>query len=180
MEKPFLEAGQIVGTHGVRGEVKIHPWCDSPDFLCGFATLYLDGQGKTALRAKQLRAHKNIVLGLFDGVDTMEKAQALRGKTVYIDRADTALPDGQWFVQDLLGCKVTDVDSGAEYGKISEVIPGNGANDVWAVKRPGGETVLMPAIRDVVLKTDVTAGIVRIRPLRGLFDGEAQEVRDAD
>ena len=180
MEKPFLEAGQCVGTHGVRGEVKIHPWCDTPDFLCGFSTLYLDEQGKTALQARKLRVHKNMVLGLFEGIDTVEKAQAMRGRTVYISRADADLPEGQWFVQDLLGCKVLDIDSGAEYGAISEVIPGNGANDVWAVKRANGETVLVPAIPDVVLETDVAAGIVRIRPLRGLFDGEAVEVRDAD
>ena len=180
MEKPFLEAGQCVGTHGVRGEVKICPWCDSPDFLRSFTTLYLDDAGKTALKVQRLRVHKNMVLGLFDGIDTVEKAQALRGKTVYISRADADLPEGKWFVQDLLGCKVKDVDSGAEYGTLTEVIPGAGANDVWAVKRANGETVLVPAIPDVVLETDVAAGIVRIRPLRGLFDGAAVEVRDAD
>ncbi len=180
MEKPFLEAGQCVGTHGVRGEVKICPWCDSPDFLRSFTTLYLDDAGKAALKVQRLRVHKNMVLGLFDGIDTVEKAQALRGRTVYISRAEADLPEGQWFVQDLLGCKVKDVDSGAEYGTLTEVIPGAGANDVWAVKRANGETVLVPAIPSVVLETDVAAGVVRIRPLRGLFDGEAVEVRDAD
>lgn len=180
MEKPFLEAGQCVGTHGVRGEVKICPWCDSPDFLRRFTTLYLDDAGKTALKVQRLRVHKNMVLGLFEGVNTVEKAQALRGKTVYISRAEADLPEGKWFVQDLLGCKVKDIDSGAEYGTLTEVIPGAGANDVWAVKRANGETVLVPAIPDVVLETDVAAGIVRIRPLRGLFDGAAVEVRDAD
>ena len=180
MEKPFLEAGQCVGTHGVRGEVKIHPWCDTPDFLRSFTTLYLDDAGKTALKVQRLRVHKNMVLGLFEGIDTVEKAQALRGRTVYISRAEADLPEGKWFVQDLLGCKVKDIDSGAEYGTLTEVIPGAGANDVWAVKGANGETVLVPAIPDVVLETDVAAGIVRIRPLRGLFDGEAVEVRDAD
>lgn len=180
MEKPFLEAGQCVGTHGVRGEVKICPWCDSPDFLRSFTTLYLDDAGKTALKVQRLRVHKNMVLGLFEGIDTVEKAQALRGRTVYISRAEADLPEGKWFVQDLLGCKVKDIDSGAEYGTLTEVIPGAGANDVWAVKGANGETVLVPAIPDVVFETDVAAGIVRIRPLRGLFDGAAVEVRDAD
>ena len=169
-----------MGTHGVRGEVKICPWCDSPDFLRRFTTLYLDDAGKTALKVQRLRVHKNMVLGLFEGIDTVEKAQALRGRTVYISRAEADLPEGKWFVQDLLGCKVKDIDSGAEYGTLTEVIPGAGANDVWAVKRANGETVLVPAIPDVVLETAVAAGIVRIRPLRGLFDGAAVEVRDAD
>lgn len=180
MEKPFLEAGRCVGTHGVRGEVKIEPWCDSPAFLCGFDTLYLDAEGKSALRACRLRVHKNQVLGQFEGIETCEQAEALRGKIVYIDRRSAPLAAGQWFVQDLLGCKVVDFDSGAEYGTLCEVIPGAGANDVWAVRRPGGETVLVPAIPDVVREADVAAGVVRIRPLRGLFDGEAVEVRDAD
>ena len=169
-----------MGTHGVRGEVKICPWCDSPDFLRRFTTLYLDDAGKTALKVQRLRVHKNMVLGLFEGIDTVEKAQALRGRTVYISRAEADLPEGKWFVQDLLGCKVKDIDSGAEYGTLTEVILGAGANDVWAVKGANGETVLVPAIPDVVLETDVAAGIVRIRPLRGLFDGAAVEVRDAD
>ena len=43
MRERFLEAGQIVNTHGVQGEVKIVPWCDTPEFLCGFRTLYIDG-----------------------------------------------------------------------------------------------------------------------------------------
>ena len=52
MKNRFLEAGQIVNTHGIQGEVKIVPWCDSPEFLCRFDTLYLGerpGKGRSAL-----------------------------------------------------------------------------------------------------------------------------------
>lgn len=180
MIKPYLEAGQIVGTHGVRGEVKINPWCDSAAFLCDFHTLYLDEQGAQALQVEKLRPHKNVVLGQLVGIDTFEKAQALRGKTIYIARADAALSDNVWFVQDLLGCKVVDIDTGAEYGTLTEVIPSAGANDVWAVTDAQAQVVLVPAIPSVVLETDVEASIIRIRPLKGLFDGAGQEVRDAD
>lgn len=180
MQKPYLEVGQIVGTHGVRGEVKIHPWCDSAQFLCGFSVVYLDAAGEKPLQVVRLRPHKNVVLGVFDGVDSMEKAEALRGKTVYIDRGDASLPDGTWFVQDLLGCKVVDIDTEVQYGTLSEVIPGTHANDIWAVKDAFGNETLMPAIPSVVLETDVESGIIRIRPLTGLFDGKESVIRDAD
>lgn len=180
MKKPYLEVGQIVGTHGVRGELKIHPWCDSAQFLCGFAVLYLDAAGKSPLKVQKLRPHKNIVLGVFEGVNSIEQANALRGKTVYIDRADAVLSEGTWFVQDLLGCKVVDIDTGAEYGTLSEVIPRAHANDVWTVKDAQGREILMPAIPTVVLETDVESGVIRIRPLQGLFDGKESVIRDAD
>lgn len=180
MKKPYLEIGKIVGTHGVRGEVKIQPWCDSAEFLCGFSTLYLDANGKQPLRASRLRPHKNVVLGVFQTVDTMEKAEALRGKILYMNRADAPLSDGTFFVQDLLGCKVTDADSAEEYGVLSEVIPGVGANDVWAVRSADGRETLVPAVPNIVLETDVDAGVIRIRPIQGLFDGKESVIRDAD
>lgn len=180
MKKPYLEAGQIVGTHGVRGELKIQPWCDSAQFLCGFSVLYLDAAGRSPLKVQKLRPHKNIVLGVFDGINSVEQANALRGKTVYIDRADAALSEGTWFVQDLIGCKVIDIDTGAEYGTLSEVIPGAHANDIWTVTDAAGKDILVPAIPSVVLETDVESGVIRIRPLQGLFDGKESVIRDAD
>ncbi len=180
MKKPYLEVGQIVGTHGVRGELKIHPWCDSAQFLCGFSVLYLDASGKSPLKVQKLRPHKNIVLGVFEGIGTVEQANALRGRTVYIDRADAALSEGTWFVQDLLGCKVVDIDTEQEYGTLTEVIPGTHANDVWTVQDAAGKETLVPAIPPVVLETDVESGIIRIRPLKGLFDGKESVIRDAD
>lgn len=180
MKKPYLEAGQIVGTHGVRGELKIQPWCDSAQFLCKFSVLYLDAEGRSPLKVQKLRPHKNIVLGVFDGINSVEQANALRGKTVYIDRADAALSEGTWFVQDLIGCKVIDIDTGTEYGTLSEVIPGAHANDIWTVTDAAGKDILVPAIPSVVLETDVESGVIRIRPLQGLFDGKESVIRDAD
>ena len=165
MKKPYLEAGKVVGTHGVRGEFKIQPWCDSAAFLCGFHTLYLDDAGQKPLNMQSLRPHKNVVLAKADGVTSMEQAEALRGK---------------WFVQDLLSCKVIDVDTGEEYGTLTEVIPGVGANDVWCVKSENGKETLVPAIPDVIVEADTDAGVIRIRPLSGLFDGKETVVRDAD
>lgn len=180
MKKPYLEIGKIVGTHGVRGEVKIQPWCDSAEFLCGFSVLYLDAEGKQPLQASRLRPHKNVVLGVFESVDSMEKAEALRGKLLYMHRADAQLADGTYFVQDLLNCKVIDADSQEEYGVLSDVISGAGANDIWAVKGADGKETLIPAVPSIVTETDVDAGIIRIRPIQGLFDGKESVIHDAD
>ncbi len=169
MKKQFLDSGKIVGTHGIRGEVRIDPWCDSPEFLCAFSRLYLDDRGETFIDVKS-RPHKNITLTKIKGVDTIEAAERLRGKTVYIDRADVNLDEGVHFVQDLIGLEVRDFDSGKSYGVISDVLR-TGANDVYEIKN-GGKTYLAPVIDEVVRKIDPDGGCVLITPMKGIFDDE--------
>ena len=169
MKKQFLEVGRIVGTHGIRAELRVDPWCDSPDFLSGFKKLYFD-EGKTSLKSKA-RPHKNIVLLRLEGVETIDDAEKLRGKVLYIDRDDARLPEGKNFVQDLIGCRVVDADDASkEYGEIADVFK-TGANDVYTVKNPSGE-FLVPVIDEVVVEKDIDGGVVRIRPMKGLFGDE--------
>lgn len=179
MQKAFLEAGEIVGTHGVRGELRVNPWCDAPEFLKNFKRLYLSADGTAELAVLSARVHKNVVLLVLDTVDTMEKAQALRGKTVYIRREDAPLKAGNWFIQDLIGCRVLDADTNALYGEITEISE-TGANDVWHITDANGNTTLIPAIPSVVINADTENSVVQIRPLAGLFDGREQVVRDED
>lgn len=170
MKKQFLESGKIVGTHGIKGEIRIDPWCDSPEFLCEFKKLYLDGDGKTAVCVKS-RPHKNIALVKIEGVDTVEAAEKLRGRIVYINRDDIALEEGVNFVQDLIGLEVRDADNGAVYGKISDVLR-TGANDVYEITDSENKKYLAPVIDDVIIKTDIDGGFVLIRPMKGIFDDE--------
>lgn len=169
MKKQFLDTGKIVGTHGIKGEVRIDPWCDSPEFLCDFKRLYLDENGRGFIDVKS-RPHKNIVLCKIKGVETVEDAERLRGKVVYIDRNDISLEEGANFVQDLIGLEVRDVDTNKVYGKISDVLY-TGANDVYEITN-NGKKYLAPVIDDVVKKIDVDSGFVLIRPLKGIFDDE--------
>ena len=90
MKKQFLECGKIVTTHGIKGEVKVQPWCDSPDFLLDFETLFLR-RGETPLTVERARVQKNMVVLKIAGVDTPEAAAALRNQVLYIDRADALL-----------------------------------------------------------------------------------------
>ena len=140
--KKMLESGKIVNIHGLNGEVKAAPWCDSPDFLCGFDILYL-GREKNRVEVESARVHKNMVLIKLKGVDTPEAANALRNNIIYIDRGDVSLEEGAYFIQDLIGLTVKDADSGVIYGEVKDVLQ-TGANDVYEISG-NGRTYLVPA-----------------------------------
>lgn len=165
--KQFLEIGKIVSVFGIKGEVKVQPWCDSPDFLCEFDRLYY--KSGTPVEILNSRVAKNIVVMKIEGVDTVEQAQALRNRVLYMDRDDVELEEGAYFVQDLLSLKVIDAETGAEYGVITDVSE-TGANDVYHVKSAEGKMYYIPAIPDVVKETDIEGGVMKITPLDGLMD----------
>ena len=170
MRKQFLEAGKIVSTQGVRGELRVQPWCDSAAFLCQFQTLYF-AQGEQPVQVLSARVHKNLALLKLEGVTTVEQADLLRGKVLYLNRDDCSLEPGRYFIQDLLGLHVLDADTGDNYGTISDVFP-TGANDVYEVTGSDGRRYLIPVIPDVVLQVQPEQGRVLIRPMKGIFDDE--------
>ena len=170
MKKQFLDSGKIVGTHGIKGEVRIEPWCDSPEFVKKFKTLYRDEKGEDCFKIVSCRPHGNVAVLKIEGVDTVESAQKLRNTVLYMKRSDVNLPEGKWFVSELIGCTVLDADdNGICYGKIKD-IESYAANDVWYIETPEGREVLIPAIKDVVIECNVGEEKAYIRPLRGLFD----------
>lgn len=170
MIKDYLELGQIVSTHGIKGEVRFNPWCDTPDFVKKFKTLYFDNKGKNDIKVISARPHGNVVILLLDGIDSIDKARALKNKVLYMKRSDAKLKKGTWFIQELFDCTVVDNNNGKELGTVVDVSE-TGANDVWHIKTPKGE-VLIPAVKDVVVSVDVEAGNVLINPIKGLFDDE--------
>ena len=169
MKKQYIDTGEIVGTHGLRGEMRVQPWSDAPAFLTRFSTFYLDDKGRTSLKVRSARVHKNIVLLTAEGVGSIEAAERLRGKVLYFDRDEVELEEGRHFVQDLIGCEVFDADTGARYGELTDVMS-TGANDVWQGTDEQGRDYLVPVIPHVVLSVDVEQGRVELRPLEGIFD----------
>lgn len=168
--KQYLEIGQIVGTHGVYGELRVNPWCDTPDFLKSFKTLYYDVNGTQAINILSCRAHGNIALLCIEGVRSVEAAAALRGKVLFMCRKDVRLPKGKYFISDLIGCRIIDADDENKiYGTLTDVSQ-TGANDVWHIRGTDNKEYLLPAIPPVVINTDIEAGIIKIRPLIGIFD----------
>lgn len=170
--KKFLEAGKIVSVFGIKGEVKVQPWCDTPDFLCGFDTLYY--KSGTPVEVERSRTAKNIVVMKIKGIDTVEEAQKLRNRILYIDRNDVQLDKGCYFIQDLIGLTVTDSATGEEYGKLVDVGE-TGANDIYGIEFSDGKIRYIPAIPQVIDETDIEGGVMKITPLDGLFDDQAGE-----
>lgn len=167
MGKDLLELGKVVAIHALKGEIRLQPWCDTPDFAAGFKKVYLDGD---PIKVRSARPHKNIVIMQLDGINTPEAAQALVNKVLYISRDQVKLPKGTYFVADLIGLKVVDADDeNIVYGELTEVSP-TGANDVYHIRFADGKTRYIPAIPQVVIQTDLKNGIMKIRPLEGLFD----------
>ena len=165
--KQYLEIGKIVSVFGLKGEIKIQPWCDSPDFLCEFDTLFW--KSGAPVEVERARVQKNIVIMKIKGCDTVEEAQKLRNRVLYMDRNDVELEDGAYFIQDLIGLRVVDAGSGIEYGLLTDVSE-TGANDVYHIKSREGKLFYIPAIPDVVKETDIEGGVMKITPLEGLFD----------
>ena len=165
--KPFLEAGQIVGTHGVRGEVRVQSWCDSPEIFASLKTLYWDAAGTQPVRVKS-RVHKNLALAKLEGVDTVQDASVLRGRILYLNRRDLDLGDRD-FIQELVGLSVGDADSGRVYGELTDV-SNTGANDIYHMRTPDGREILIPVIPDIIRRVDIDGGRIAICPMKGLFD----------
>ena len=156
----LIETGIIVNTHGVRGEVKIQPWADSPAVVAGLKTLYVGGKAVSVLRA---RVHKGMVIAALDGVDTMDAAEALKNVTVSAARADIALPDGKYFIADLVGKKAVDCESGDVLGTVTGIIdlPSGSVAEIT-----GEREILVPVRPEFIVAHD--GETVKIRLIEGM------------
>lgn len=169
--KRYLEIGKIVATHGIAGEVRVQPWCSSPEFFIQFPQLYFQ-KGLEPVDIERARPHKNIIVVKIAGIGSVDDAAKLIGKILYCDREQVTLPEGTYFIQDLIGLTVVNAnDPGLVYGTLTDVFE-TGANDVYQITDGTGANVLVPAIPDVIRKTDLENGRMEIVPLKGLFDDE--------
>ena len=161
MIHPYLECGQIVNTHGIRGEVKIVPWADSADFLCQFSTLYIDGKPVKVLTA---RVHKNSVIAQLEGVSDVNTAMLLKNKVVYIRREDANLPEGTFFLADIIGLDVVD-ENGVKLGTLKDILSPS-RQQVYVVE--GERQILIPAVPEFILETNVDGGYIKVRLIEGM------------
>ena len=160
MEK-YLEAGRITNTHGIKGEVKIEVWVDSPEFLRKFKVLYIDNKPVKLLAG---RTPKGFLLAKLEGFDDVNAAMTLKNKLVFIDRKDAKLPKGSYFLADLMGARVVD-EQGNELGELADImeLP---AGNVYVVR--GEREILIPAVPEFIKKTDISAGLVTVRLIDGM------------
>lgn len=159
--KKYLEAGVIVNTHGIKGEVRILPWVDSAEFLKSFKYLYIDEKPYELLSG---RVHKSFLLAELAGVSDVNAAMVLKNKVVFVDKDQAKLPKGAFFLQDLMGAAVVD-ESNTELGKLTDVLE-LPAGNVYVVS--GEREILIPAIPQFILKTDIKAGVITVRLIDGM------------
>ncbi len=162
MKLPYIEAGEIVTTHGVRGEVKVLSWLDSPEMLCEFDRCRIDGREYVM---DTVRVQKTCNLVKLRGVDTMEDAQKLRGKTMELYRED--ISDELIFAAELVDVEV--FADGASIGKIKEVLDYPG-NSVYVVQ--GEREYLIPAVKEFILSTDLEKNQMQVKLLKGMASDE--------
>lgn len=162
MKLQFIEAGEIVTTHGVRGEMKILTWLDSPEDLCEFERCRIDGR---QYQIQSCRVQKTCNLLKVAGIDSMEEAQALRGKIVELYRED--IDEDVIFAAELIGVEVYDQD--ACLGKIEEVLDYPG-NQVYVVR--GDREYMIPAVKAFVLSTDLAANRMQVKLIEGMCSDE--------
>ncbi len=164
MKNQYLEAGEIVGTHGIRGEVKIMPWCDGPDFLKAFHTFYIEG---TPFKVEAARVHKNMLLCKLQGVDDVSTAQTFKNKVVRIDRDSAPVAKGRVFIADLIGLPV--YAEGEEIGTLKDVYSGP-ANDVYIIK--GKREYMIPAVSEFLEDVNPDEGYIKVKLLEGMATDE--------
>ena len=162
MKLQYLEAGEIVSTHGVRGEMKVLPWADGPEFLLDFTRVRI---GSIDYAVESCRVQKTCNLLKVKGIDTMEQAQAMRGKTVEVYRDDA--PAGMIFVAELLGMSV--VAQGEQIGTLADVLDYPG-NKVYVVR--GTHEYMIPAVSQFIENIDMENGVISVRLIEGMRTDE--------
>ena len=174
VEMPLYTVGIIGKTHGLRGEVRVVSKTDFPHlrFAAGSRLLLVNGADDEVLKeltVRGARPHKGVYIVSFAGVDQVEQGEQLRGLHLRIHEAQLApLPEGEYFFHQLVGCDVF-TDEGERLGVLTEVLT-PGANDVYVVQTPAGKEVLLPVIRECILRVDPGRRRVDIHAIPGLLD----------
>ncbi len=160
MKEKYLEAGEIVNTHGIQGELKIMPWCDGPEFLKAFKTFYIEGK---PYKVESSRVHKTMLLCKLEGIGDVSLAQTYKGKVIKIDRDSAKIAEGRVFISDLIGLPV--FADGQEIGILKDVYTAP-ANDVYIVK--GEKSYMIPAVSEFLEDVNVDGGYIKVKLLEGM------------
>jgi len=162
MKNDLIEAGKIVNTHGIRGELRLQPWADSPDFLTEFDHLYIDGKPIKVISA---RVHKGCVIATLENVEDIDAAIKMKNKIIKVRKDDIQLEEGKYLVADLIGLKVEDADTGEQLGTLTDVLS-LPSNDVYVIK--GEREILVPAVPEFIIETNLDEGYIKLRLIEGL------------
>ena len=166
MSKKLIDVAEVTNTHGLRGEVKILPRTDYPEFFEEISGVYLEDG--TYLKITGIKYQKNMVILKFKGINKVEEAETLRRKILYVPKEIfDDLPEGTYLIADIIGLEVFEDD--ISYGKITDVFS-TGSNDVYAVEKPNEKPLLIPALKNVIEDINIDEGYMKVRLPEGLLD----------
>lgn len=167
-ESMYIEAGKIINTHGIGGDVVVESYCDSPEVLQALPSLFLKNKEEyVKLTVKKASFFKGRVLFHFAGYDRIEDAIPLKNKMIYALREDFELEEGEHFIVDLIGLSVYDVENGTVYGKLTDVL-NYGASDIYEIVKPDGTKAYIPVVDEFVKNVDLEKGIA-VSVIEGLI-----------
>ncbi|MCR3759338.1 ribosome maturation factor RimM [Clostridium felsineum] len=147
----FFSIGQIINTHGVRGELKIYPLTDDVNRFDALDSVYIDNEVRKVISVKK---QPNKLILKIEGIDTLDEAVKYKNKYIKVLREDAVeLKEGQYFIKDIIGCKVFDENDNL-LGEVYDVINTKN-NDVYCIKRDGKQDLLVPALKEIVLKIEM-------------------------
>jgi len=161
-EPQLIEAGKIVNTHGIKGELRLQPWADSPDFLTGFEYIFIDDKPVKVLSAN---VHKGCVIAALEGVENIDAAIKLKGSVFKVKKAEAKLEEDRYFIADLIGLTAINVETNEEIGKITDVLSLPSGN-IYEIK--GKRDILVPAVSEFIVETNLEDGYIRLRLIEGL------------
>lgn len=162
---PYIEIGKIINTHGLRGDLKVAPWCDGIEVYEYLQRVMIDG---AAYEIESVKAHKGHFLLKLQGIDTIEAAERYKNKVLTADEADMPpLPEGVYYLRDIMGLAVYEGEK--HIGTIYDWIE-TGSSNVYVIRRPRGKDVLIPAIDQFIKGIDMEARRMQVELLEGMMD----------
>ncbi len=168
MKQIFLEAGKIRNTHALKGEVKFECWLDGEKPLAGVQYLYLSPKEEKGMEVLSCRRQGDVFLLALSGIDTVEKASLLKGKTLFVSRKEVDPYGKKIFFADLIGLPLVEEGAGTVYGTVKEV-SSRGAGELFTVLMPDGKEKYFPVVKEWIMKMDPEEGIFVHAP-EGIFD----------
>lgn len=171
MAKDLIAIGEVIKPHGIKGELSIESYADSPGLFGQLPRVFLDRGTGPPLKygIKSFRVHKGRVLLFLAGVDSRTSAEELRGARVLARKSDLPPAEpGEIYLFDLIGYQVF-LENGDKLGNIAGVMTHAG-QEVWAIRTPAGDEVLFPVTEQFVSRLDDEARAVHISPPPGLLD----------
>lgn len=166
----YLKIGKIINTHGIKGEVKIYPLTDDIKRFDELKFVFFKkGDLFEKVDVQGVKYFKNLVILKLEGIDDMNAAEKVKNEYIYIDRENAVkLPEDTYFIADLIGMDVVNIETDEKIGKIISVFS-TGSNDVYEIKGEDGKIILVPAIKDVVKDVDVKNSLMKIKLIEGLI-----------